>query len=50
METQSSKSTCILEFQENNTLVSGTFQTNSKEDSKDEDRLQSQQNDSYELQ
>ena len=50
METQSNKSTYILEFQENNTLVYGTFQTQSHEGNKGDDRIQAQQNDNHELQ
>ena len=50
METQSSMPTYILEFQENNTLVYDTYQTNSQEGNKDGDRIQSQQNDNPELQ
>ena len=50
MENQSNKSTNILEFQENNTLVYDTFQTKSQEGNKDDDRIQAQQNDNHELQ
>ena len=49
MESQSSKSTYFLEFQENNTLVCDTYQTKPKEGNKDDDRIQAQQNDNHEL-
>ena len=39
METQSNKSTYILEFQENNTLVYDTFQTKSHEGNNGDDRI-----------